>query len=335
MNAGRAVLVVVLAAGGLAGCTVQTVGGTGGSYVLSAVFDDVQSLVVGHSVQISDVRAGTVTGIRLDGYRARVTMALKMRVPSGTSATIAKTSLLGENYVQLDLPKGRSLDAGPFLADHAMITQTAVAPDLEGITQNVGPLLAALSGQDVSTIVDTSVTAIGGQGKRLNRLIEQISEVSDSYAAASKDLGRALDALAELGRTMRSGSAEIAALPENVALATERLQGDREELKEGVQELLKLGKSFNASIQTRHGERLKVLLKRADSMLAAAVRGRDQMKRLALTVLDFLKAPSVSTGGQGLLMIWLKGFLPPGSTKMADMSENRGIDLAGLAGPQR
>ncbi len=328
----RAALAAALAATGVAGCSIQTAGGTSGPYVVSAVFDDVQSLVVGHSVQISDVRAGTVTAIGLDGYRARVTMALRTRLPVGTSATIARTSLLGENYVQLDLPAGRALDSGPYLGDRAVITQTSVAPDLEGITQNVGPLLTALSGQDVSTVVDTSVVAIGGQGRRLNHLIKQISEVSDSYAAASTDLGRALDSLADLGRTLRGGSAELGALPENVSLATRRLQNDRKELKKGVQELLRLSESFNAKIQYRHGARLKVLLERADRMLAAAVRGRDQLKRLATTVLNFLKAPSVSLDGQGLLMVWLKGFLPPGGNGTA---RERGLDLAGLAGPRR
>ncbi len=322
-------LAAALAAGGASACSVQTVGGTDGRFVLSAVFDDVQSLVVGHSVQISDVRVGTVTRIALDGYRSKVTMALRERLPTGTSAPIAKTTLLCENYVQLDLPRGRTLDSGPYLADRAVITQTSVAPDLEGITQNVGPLLAALSGQDVSTIVDTSVTAIGGQGERLNRLIKQISEVSDSYAAASNDLGRALDALADLGRTMRGGSTELGALPGNVLLATQRLQADRKELKKGVQELLRLSESFNKKIQYRHGARLKVLLARADKMLAAAVRGRDQLKQIAQTILRFLKAPSVSVDGQGLLMVWLKGFLPSGDT-----AEN-GLDLAGLAGPRR
>ncbi|GAA3236161.1 MlaD family protein [Actinocorallia longicatena] len=324
-------LVAVLAAGGVTGCSVRTAGGTHGPVVVSAVFDDVQSLVVGHSVQLSDVRVGTVTRIGLDGYRARVTMSLRERLPVGTSATIAKTSLLGENYVQLTLPAGKVLADGPYLADRALITQTAVAPDLEGITQNVAPLLAALSGQDLSTIVDTSVIAVGGQGKRLNRLIEQISEVSDSYAAASADLGRALDALARLGRTLRAGSAGIGALPENVLLATQRLQADRTELKKGIQQLLRLSKSFNDKIRYRHGARLKNLVARADAMLASAVRGRDQLKTLALTVLKFLNAPSVSAGGQGLMMVWLKGFLPSGETGPA---RDKRLDLPGLAGPR-
>ncbi|WP_449065948.1 MlaD family protein [Planomonospora algeriensis] len=90
-----------------AACSLQTLGAPSGELTLTAVFDDVQSLVAGHSVQVADVRIGSVTDIRLEGYRARVTLSVEdgHRVPEGTSAVVAKTSILGENYVELRLPE--------------------------------------------------------------------------------------------------------------------------------------------------------------------------------------------------------------------------------------
>ncbi|MEU8303514.1 MCE family protein [Actinomadura sp. NPDC048955] len=300
------VLVAVLAAG----CSLRTAGAPRGDTTLRATFDDVQSLVVGHSVQVADIRVGTVTGIRLAGFRARVTMSLQRRVPTGTTATIAKSSLLGENYVRLDLPPGRRLDGGPFLASGAVLGRTSVQPDLEQISEKVGPLLAALAGQDVATISAESATALGGKGRRLNTLIARAADVGDEYAAASADLGRALDSLGRLGRSLGAGSGELGRLPGDVALATRRLQNDRAELKRAVQALLKLATSVNARVQQRHAARLAVLLRRADDLLAAALRGRDELKTLAGTVLDFLDGPSVSSSGQALLFLWIKGFLP-------------------------
>ncbi|WP_254716618.1 MCE family protein [Actinomadura sp. WMMB 499] len=297
------------------GCTLQTIGAPQGDMRLTAKFDDVQSLVVGHSVQISDIRVGTVVGVELSGHRAEVTMSLKddVRVPVGTTAAIAKTSLLGENYVRLQPPDGAS--AGPFLASGAAIDRTTVQPDLEQISARLGPLLAALGGQEISTISRESATALGGRGQRLNVLIKKAAETSDSYAAASADLGRAMDDLARLGHSLRAGSDTIDALPGNIALATERLQNDRAQVKRAVQELTKLGKSVNSNVQVRHAERLATLLKRADSLLAAAVRGGDDLKELANAVLGFLRGPSVSHSGQALLFLWIKGFLPqPGTT---------------------
>ncbi|MFF4240667.1 MlaD family protein [Actinomadura geliboluensis] len=325
--------VLVVAAGG---CSLQTIGAPRGDVTLNATFDDVQSLVVGHSVQVADIRVGTVTGIRLDRYRARVTMSLRERVPSGTTATIAKSSLLGENYVRLNLPAGARLDSGPFLASGATIGNTSVQPDLEQISEKVGPLLAALGGQDIATISAESATALGGKGTKLNTLIARASDVGDQYAAASADLGRALDSLGRLGRSLSKGSKDLERLPGNVELATQRLQDDRDNLKRTIQALLKLATSVNAKVQKRHAARLAALLKRADELLAAALRGRDELKTLAGTVLNFLNGPSVSSSGQALLFLWIKGFLPhPGAAAAAASgTSGKRHNLQGLLGPR-
>ncbi|MFE9105187.1 MlaD family protein [Actinomadura geliboluensis] len=325
--------VLAVAAGG---CSLQTIGAPRGDVTLNATFDDVQSLVVGHSVQVADIRVGTVTGIRLDGYRARVTMSLRERVPSGTTATIAKSSLLGENYVRLNLPAGARLDGGPFLASGATIGNTSVQPDLEQISEKVGPLLAALGGQDIATISAESATALGGKGTKLNTLIARAADVGDQYAAASADLGRALDSLGQLGRSLSKGSKDLERLPGNVELATQRLQDDRDNLKRTIQALLKLATSVNAKVQKRHAARLAALLKHADELLAAALRGRDELKTLAGTVLNFLNGPSVSSSGQALLFLWIKGFLPhPGAAAAATSgTSGKRQNLQGLLGPR-
>jgi phospholipid/cholesterol/gamma-HCH transport system substrate-binding protein len=345
-QAGRARIPVRAAACALAvvvasGCSLQTAGAPRGDMTVTALFNDVQSLVVGHSVQISDVRVGTVTRIGLSGYRAKVTMSLRddRRVPTGTTATIAKSSLLGENYVQLNPPPGRGLDAGPFLASGAVITQTSVQPDLEQISEKAGPLLAALSGQDISTITGETATALNGKGPKLNTLIKRAADVTDSYAAASDDLGRLLDSFARLGDSLEKGRGQIDKLPGNVALATQRLQDERGKLKLTIQELRKLARSVNAKVRLRHAGRLAVLLDRAQALLTAALRGREELKTVASAVLTFLRSPSVSYSGQGLLFGWLKGFLPatgaaPSGGRSAPAGDRQGTSWSGLLGPR-
>src|SRR5256885_13780870 len=91
------------------GCSYQTMGSPKGHLTLTADFSDVQNLVVGHGVQISNVKVGTVTGVKLVGkgstYRTRVTMSIKngIKIPQGTTAQLSITSILGENYVALQL----------------------------------------------------------------------------------------------------------------------------------------------------------------------------------------------------------------------------------------
>ncbi|MFI0354990.1 MCE family protein [Actinomadura sp. 9N407] len=330
----RTIAAAVLAAA-CTGCSVQTIGAPKGDHTLYAVFDDVQNLVAGHSVQLSDVRIGSVVGVRLQGYRVRVALSIAdgRRVPAGTTAAIAKTSLLGENYVRLTAPKGASLSAGPFLAQNATITRTSLRPDLESVTEKIGPILAAAGGQDINAIVTSLATASGGGRSRLNQIIKQATELSGSYAAAADDLVRVVDGMARLGRSLERGSSDLERLPDTVSQATERVRKDRSELKSAVRELTRLGTSFNKTVQERHAPRLRALLQRLDQILTAMTRGKDQLKALT-TALDknFINHPSLSYDGQGIAHVWLLGMLPgPGEQRPARSDPIR--DLTRLLAP--
>ncbi|MFB4275107.1 MULTISPECIES: MCE family protein [unclassified Nonomuraea] len=296
-----------------ASCSLQTLGATTGDLTLHAVFDDVQSLVTGHSVQISDVRVGTVTGIRLQGYRARVTMSIQSahRVPEGSTATVAKTSVLGENYVQLAPPAGRDLATGPYLKDGATIAETSVEPDIEQVTAKAGPLIEALGAQDVNAILDAASTAFAGQGDEVNRLIKQTAEVTDAYAAARRDLGTSIDALARLGDDLAEGSAELDRLPGTLASATARLAHGRRHVKKAIVALTRLAEEANLTVYPRHAARLRTLLRELEAISSSMQRGKEDLKALVAKLQKFIDAPPITVNGQVLIYVWLKGVLLP------------------------
>ncbi|WP_244894050.1 MCE family protein [Planobispora rosea] len=297
----------------VAACSLQTFGAASGDLTLEATFDDVQSLVAGHSVQIADVRVGSVTGIRLEGYRARVTMSIEdgHRVPEGTSATVAKTSILGENYVELTLPPGRDMTTGPFMADGATISQTSVEPDIEQVTQRAGPLIDALGAQDVNAILDAAATGIGGKGEDLNRLIRQTTEVVSAYAESRRDLTRTIDSLAELGDDLAEGSEELDKLPGSVEAATARLNHGRKHVKKTLRELTALAREVNATVYPRHEARLRELLRELDAVSTSMVRGKEDLKILISRLQRFIDMPPIVVNGQLLTYVWLKGILLP------------------------
>ncbi|MBB6552677.1 MCE family protein [Nonomuraea rubra] len=317
-----------------AGCSLQTLGATTGDLTLHAVFDDVQSLVAGHSVQIADVRVGTVTGIRLEGYRARVTMSVQSahRVPEGSTATVAKTSVLGENYVRLTPPAGKNLATGPYLKDGATIAETSVEPDIEQVTAKAGPLIEALGAQDVNAILDAASTAFAGQGDEVNRLIKQTAQVTDAYAAARRDLGTSIDALARLGDDLAEGSAELDRLPGTLAAATERLAHGRRHVKRTIVALTKLAEQANLTVYPRHAERLRTLLRELEAVSTAMQRGKEDLKALVAKLQAFIDTPPITVNGQVLIYVWLKGLLP--SVRGTPVRE-RGGDFSLLLEPPR
>ncbi|MEU8249148.1 MlaD family protein [Nonomuraea sp. NPDC048916] len=305
----------ILALGITTSCSIQTLGSTSGDLTLNATFDDVQSLVAGHSVQIADVRVGTVTGIRLEGYRARVTMAIqeRHRLPAGSTATVGKTSVLGENYISLTPPPGKDLTTGPYLADGATIIDTSVEPDIEQVTAKAGPLIEALGAQDVNAILDAASTAFAGKGGDVNTLIKRTAEVTDAYAAARRDLGTTIDALAELGDDLAKGSKELDQLPGTLAAATARVAHGRKHIKKAVVALTRLAKEANLTIYPRHAARLRTLLRRLDAINSSMLRGKDDLKALVAKIQKFIDAPPITVNGQVLTYVWLKGLLLPRS----------------------
>ncbi|NRQ33973.1 MCE family protein [Nonomuraea sp. NN258] len=294
-------------------CSLQTLGATGGDLTLSATFDDVQSLVVGHSVQISDVRVGTVTDVRLDGYRAKVTMSIESghRIPEGSTATVAKTSVLGENYVQLAPPAGKDLATGPFLKDGATIAKTSVEPDIEQVTEKAGPLIEALGAQDVNAILDAAATGFGGKGDDVNLLIKRTAEVTDAYAAARRDLAVTIDALADLGDDLAKGTKELDRLPGTLAAATARINHGRKHVKKAIVALTKLAKEANLTVYPRHAARLRTLMRELNGITSSMLRGKDDLQALIAKIQKFIDAPPITVNGQVLIYVWLKGLLLP------------------------
>lgn len=328
----RALAVGLALAVATSACSLQTLDAPKGGLRFEAEFTDVQGLVAGHSVQVSDVRIGTVTAIKLDrAFHAHVTMELEpgRRLPRGVTVSVARTSLLGENYIRINLPPAARMDTGPFLANDAVLTRTSVEPDLESITDRLQPVLAAFSGQDLSQAVDAVATAVQGKGPQLNKLIRRLSEVSEEYAAAGRDLRTTIDGLGRLGDSLAGKSRDLDRMPGRLIVATRRIQRDRTELKSAVQEMVRLGDAVNARVHARHGARLRALLVRLNRILAAMVRGRDQLKSFARTVdHGILRAPSVTYKGQVLAHTWLAGFAGGGGdTSRATATGGRGSGL--------
>ena len=70
-------------------------------------FRDVLDLVPQSTVKVNDVSVGKVTDVTLDGAVAEVTLELRndVELPDNAIAELRQTSLLGEKFVSLGLPR--------------------------------------------------------------------------------------------------------------------------------------------------------------------------------------------------------------------------------------
>ena len=97
------VLVLALLATSLSACSA-------GTMRITAIFDDTGDLQSRGSVQVADVRVGTISRISLTpDFKARVSMAISkgVRIPKASTALLRTTSLLGEKFIELRVGKPR------------------------------------------------------------------------------------------------------------------------------------------------------------------------------------------------------------------------------------
>ena len=282
-------LAVVVAVSLLASaCTLP--GTIRGSRELTAVFEDVGDLVVGHSVQVADVRIGSVVDIELtEDYEAEITMSIKddIFVPLESRALLRTTSLLGEKFIEL-----RPLDeddpmAGTNVSDGDVITETATAPELEFVTEQAVQILGAVVSSDVATLVETGAVGFGGRAAELTSLVEDLSVVSGTLADQTDELMRIIDALDRSSATLAGASGDLDSLLVNLAETATTLADNRDEAIEGIRQLTRLAKVQNDNIFEPYLAQVDTQIKQVNAILAEVDRNQAQVAELLRWVAQF------------------------------------------------
>lgn len=333
----RVLLVLVVAAAmAVSGCSYQTAGAPKGQLTLTAKFDDVQQLVAGHSVQMSDITIGSVTKVELDGYKSKVTLSVEdhVKIPKGTRAEIRVTSLLGENYVELRIPPGRNMSTGPFYTAGSEIVDTSVQPSFEEVVGQAGPLIEALAGDDVATVVNAGATALDGNGEKLNKTIAQAGGLLKMFADQRRELGESVDSFARLGRSLAKGSDALDQAPGQIERTTRLLNDNKEEILHAVDRLTRMARELNDKVLEGRIGRFRKLLEDVDPVLRELGANRKRLTELVDGLVTFSeRLPLASYDGQLLLypllrFVWADGSpVIPGLDYPADPSSTGGSQL--------
>jgi phospholipid/cholesterol/gamma-HCH transport system substrate-binding protein len=232
----------------LAGCSPQTVGAPRDGYEVHARFESVENLVVGHAVRLSDVAVGTVVGIELDGYEARVTMAIEDEValPPDTVASVRRTSLLGEDFVSLQHPD-HELPTDP-VGDGDELTTGPPQAGLEEVAHQGLRLMSAVAADDAVELVDALHHMVDGREQQLADLVVEVGEVSGHYAERSTEIARAIDGVASLGDELATAAPDVDDLVEDLDDAVTVLAGQRERMVSSLQGLARLSAAAEGSV---------------------------------------------------------------------------------------
>lgn len=206
---------------------------------LTADFGDVLDLVPQSSVKVDNVAVGRVSDIDLnsDGRSARVTLVVNgdVDLPTGTTARLQTTALLGEKYVALIRPAAGSATAvstGAQLADgaHIGLEETSAAAEVEEV---LGALSMVLNGggigqfQEISRELQAISTdrpeQIRGFLRQMERFVTTLADRKDSITAA-------LDGLAALSARLEEDQDKLANALDGLSPGMQVMVDQREQL---------------------------------------------------------------------------------------------------------
>ncbi|MBG0851484.1 MCE family protein [Streptomyces spinoverrucosus] len=186
-------------------------------------------------VKLRGLLVGEVRGVRADGTKATLDIALKPEhvayIPADVHARLLPKTLFGEKYVDLVVPAGSA--ARPIRAGD-VITQdrTRVGIELQQLMNDLLPLLRTVRPGELNATLSAFATALEGRGDRigdnltrveayLRRLnphlpslkedIARFADVAEVYGDAAPDLLRILRNTVTTSRTLVEKKDQLAA----------------------------------------------------------------------------------------------------------------------------
>ncbi|WCO65013.1 MCE family protein [Iamia majanohamensis] len=223
---------------------------------VTATFPDVADLVEGAPVQMSDVRVGSVTSIRLadDGRRAQVRLAVDQdaAVPADVVARLRRTSALGEKLVELR-PQGDDPEA-PRLADGAVIARAVVVPDVEDLVASGTELFTSISASQLAVIIEESAASVEGRGEDLTLLLERLETVTGGYADRTATLTGLIDDIDRLASDLAPSAEANGEALSDLAETTRILDETSEEFLTTIRSLTRVAEEGEDLLATRYDE---------------------------------------------------------------------------------
>ena len=254
-----------------------TAGHGSGSYTITVELPDVATLPQNSPVMVEDVTVGSVSGIeavqRDDGsFFAAVKLSLDKDVdmPANSTATVAQTSLLGSQHIELAAPVAEPAVGRLANGSQIPMARTGRYPTTEEVLSSLGVVVNKGNLGALQDITDEAFNAVAGREGTFADLVPRLAELTTSLdrqtndiikaaeglnrfsgiLARSKDsIGRTLDSLPEALKVLNNNRANIVdafgALRSFATVASRILQQTKDDFAADFKDLYPVIKAFN------------------------------------------------------------------------------------------
>ncbi|MFD4326911.1 MCE family protein [Nocardioides sp. NPDC058538] len=223
------------------------VGGDG--YTVTVTFDEVANLVPNSAVQMDNVVIGTVAGISVSDWQAKVRLRLmkSARVPADATFAIGQKTLLGAQYVDVSAPEPTSTpssagsiaaaaERAEMLRDGARIpvTQTGTYPATEQVLGAVALLLNNGGLSQIETITSELATALDDRVPDTRNLVRRTNQLLAVLDDNKGEIVQALEALDRLSAGLARDRTVLANAIDEIAPGLRTLEEERQSLVRAV-----------------------------------------------------------------------------------------------------
>lgn len=206
--------------------------GTGG-YTITVEVPDVTTLPQNSPVMVDDVTVGSVSGIsvaqRPDGtFYAKLKLALEPTVdlPDNATATVAQTTLLGSQHIELIAPHGQPSLQKLHSGSTIPLSHTGRYPTTEEVLSSLGVVVNKGNLGALQDITDEAYAAVANRAGSFTGLLPRLAQLTASLDSQTSDLIAAADSLNRftgilarnqdsLGRTLDTLPAALRVLNDN------------------------------------------------------------------------------------------------------------------------
>jgi phospholipid/cholesterol/gamma-HCH transport system substrate-binding protein len=211
-----------------------TAGHGSGSYTVTVELPDVATLPQNSPVMVDDVTVGSVSGIeamqRPDGtFFAAVKLSLQgdVNLPQNSTATVAQTSLLGSQHVELIPPVTDSSEARLKEGSNIPLSRTSRYPTTEEVLSSLGVVVNKGNLGALQDITDEAYAAVAGRAGSFAELIPRLAELAGSLDQQTSDIIAAADGLDRFAGILARGKDSLGRALDTLPAALKVLNDNR------------------------------------------------------------------------------------------------------------
>jgi phospholipid/cholesterol/gamma-HCH transport system substrate-binding protein len=193
--------------GGLNSLDMPGTAGHGqGAYKITVELPDVSTLPQNSPVMVDDVTVGSVSGIkavqRADGtFYAAVQLSLdqNVKLPENSTATVAQTSLLGSQHIDLAAPVKEKAVGQLKDGSQIPLDRTGRYPTTEEVLSSLGVVVNKGNLGALQDITDETYNAVAGRQGSFTDLVPRLAELTSSLDQQTNDIIAAAEGLNRIG----------------------------------------------------------------------------------------------------------------------------------------